>query len=154
MAVSPDGSTIVYETIADGQPRVYVRRADRLEGELLPGVENASSLFFSPDGQWVGFSGGLDQSLKKIQVTGGAAISLCPLPSGSRGASWGPDDTIIYFSKKKQNSNARTLNRAVAESHIEVIYTAEKTANRIEKVLSRRLSPRLETTYADPNRRK
>ena len=96
LAISPDGGAIVYETIADGQSRVYVLRADRLEGELLPGVENASSLFFSPDGQWVGFSGGLDQSLKKIQVTGGAAISLCPLPSGSRGASWGPDDTIIF----------------------------------------------------------
>lgn len=96
LAISPDGSTILYRTFVDGESRVYVRRVDRLEGELLPGVENAGSLFFSPDGQWVGFSTGIDRTLKKIQVTGGAAITLCPMPSGPRGASWGPDDTIIF----------------------------------------------------------
>ena len=96
LAISPDGSTILYRTFVDGESRVYVRRVDRLKGELLPGVENAGSLFFSPDGQWVGFSTGIDRTLKKIQVTGGAAITLCPMPSGPRGASWGPDDTIIF----------------------------------------------------------
>ena len=96
LAISPDGSTIVYRTFADGESRVYVRRVDRLEGELLPGVEGARSFFFSPDGQWLGFSTGVDQTLKKIQVTGGAPITLCPMPSGPRGASWGPDNTIIF----------------------------------------------------------
>ena len=96
LAVSPDGSTIVYRTVADGVGRVYVRRVDRLEGELLQGVERASSVFFSPDGQWLGFTTGVDQTLKKIQVTGGAAITLCPMPTAPRGASWGPDDTIIF----------------------------------------------------------
>ena len=89
LAISPDGSTIVYRTFVDGESRVYVRRVDRLEGELLLGVENTGSIFFSPDGQWVGFTTGVDQTLKKIPVTGGAAITLCPMPGAPRGASWG-----------------------------------------------------------------
>ena len=96
LAISPDGSTIVYRTFVDGVSRLYVRRVDRLEGALLAGVDSVGSLFFSPDGQWIGFSTGVDSTLKKIQVTGGAAITLCPMPPGPRGASWGPDDTIIF----------------------------------------------------------
>ena len=96
LAISPDGGTIVYRTSADGVRRVYVRRVDRLEGELLQGVESPSSVFFSPDGRWLGFTTGVDQTLKKIQIAGGAAITLCPMPTAPRGASWGPDDTIIF----------------------------------------------------------
>ncbi len=96
LAISPDGSRIVYRTVGDGASGIYVRRVDRLEGELLPGLERAGSFFFSPDGQWVGFSTGVDGTLKKVQVNGGAAITLCPMPSSPRGASWGPEDAIIF----------------------------------------------------------
>ena len=91
-----DGSLVVYRATVDGEDGLYVRPVDRLEGELLPGTEGAGSVFFSPDGDEVGFATGVDGTLKKIQISGGAAITLCPMPSLPRGASWGPDDTIIF----------------------------------------------------------
>src|SRR5262249_49745195 len=57
------------------------------------GTEGASSPFFSPDGQWLTFFAG--GKLKKISVTGGAAVTLCDAPNG-RGGTWTDDDTIIF----------------------------------------------------------
>ena len=96
LAISPDGSVIVYRARVDGEEGLYVRHVDRLEGEMLTSMVPAGSVFFSPDGAWVGFSTRVDQTLKKIPVTGGPALTLCPMPSAPRGASWGPDDTIIF----------------------------------------------------------
>ena len=94
-AISPDGRVIVYGATVDGEEGLYVRHLDRLEGVLLTNMA-AGSVFFSPAGAWVGFSTGVDRTLKKIPVTGGPAITLCPMPTPPRGASWGPDDTIIF----------------------------------------------------------
>jgi serine/threonine protein kinase len=86
--LSPDGTRLVYVS----NNRLATRRLDQLLGNELPGTEGASSPFFSPDGQWVGFFGG--GKLRKISVAGGAAIPLTDAP-GPYGGSWGPDDTII-----------------------------------------------------------
>ena len=49
--------------------------------------------FVSPDGQWIGF---VDAAvLKKVAITGGPAVTLATLDGVPRGATWGPDDTII-----------------------------------------------------------
>jgi eukaryotic-like serine/threonine-protein kinase len=49
--------------------------------------------FFSPDGRWVAFfSAGI---LKKVAVTGGAAVTIAPA-TDARGGTWGPDDTIVF----------------------------------------------------------
>ena len=71
----------------------YTRALDEIEPSPLPGTDGAASPFFSPDGQWVGFFA--DGKLKKISVTGGAAITLCDSPVGF-GGTWAPDDTIIF----------------------------------------------------------
>ena len=42
-------------TLADGIPRLYVRRLDERIGRLLPGTEGATLPFWSPDGRFVGF---------------------------------------------------------------------------------------------------
>src|SRR5439155_8888403 len=55
-------------------------------------TEGAETPFFSPDGQWVGFFA--DGKLKKVSLSGGAALALCSA-AAIRGASWGPDDNII-----------------------------------------------------------
>ena len=33
--------------------------------------------------------------LKKVQLTGGPAVTICPLPAADRGGTWATDDTII-----------------------------------------------------------
>lgn len=93
LAISPDGRRLALSLrAADGKMRLYIRSLDRREVSLLPDTENASSPFFSPDGQWVGFAAG--GKLRKISVDGGAAVTLCEGPA-IRGASWGDDGNIV-----------------------------------------------------------
>ena len=91
--MSPDGRRLAYVAARRGKTHVYVRALDQLQAAPLPGTEGGSDPFFSPDGQWLGFSA--NGQLKKISLAGGAAITLSDAPV-MFGASWGPDDTIIY----------------------------------------------------------
>jgi serine/threonine-protein kinase len=94
VAVSPDGRTIVIAaTDKDGQ-RLYRRPLDRLDPTPLAGSERGSSPFFSWDGNWIGFFA--DGRLKRIPVAGGAAVDVAAAPGFSSGASWGPDDRIVF----------------------------------------------------------
>jgi serine/threonine-protein kinase len=94
LVVSPDGRTIVWVTTATGGTQLMVRALDELDAVPLRGSVNARLPFFSPDGKWVGFFA--DRELKKVSIAGGAAITVCRFAGVPRGASWGPDDTIIF----------------------------------------------------------
>jgi Tol biopolymer transport system component len=94
LALTPDGSRLVYAA----NQRLYVRTIDQLEPTPIRGTEGTEAtaprnVFFSPDGQWIGFwqSG----QLKKIAVTGGTPLVLCAAEN-VWGASWTSDDTILY----------------------------------------------------------
>jgi serine/threonine-protein kinase len=52
--------------------------------------------FVSPDGRWIGFNDEVDYTLKKISVTGGPPVSIAAIGREVYGASWGPDDTIVF----------------------------------------------------------
>jgi serine/threonine-protein kinase len=92
IAISPDGRFIVSVSRAD-RLQLAVRAINGLEVRLLNGADNAVQPFVSPDSQWIGFFQG--GSLKKMPVSGGAAISICPT-DGIRGASWGDDGSIVF----------------------------------------------------------
>ena len=95
VAVSPDGTTIVYTA----NQRLHLRAMDRLESVPIPGTENTGtggggeSPFFSPDGQWIGFW--QRNQFKKVSITGGAPLVLCSAQS-PRGATWTTENTILY----------------------------------------------------------
>ena len=91
LAITPDGSRVVY--VGNRGTQLFVRALDALEPvAVFTGAPRGP--FVSPDGQWIGF---VDSSsvLKKVAVTGGPAVTLATLDGASRGATWGPDDTII-----------------------------------------------------------
>ena len=93
--LSPDASRLVYiATGASGVPSLFLRRFDQPTATELPGTQNARSPFFSPDGQWVGFTA--DGKLGKISVEGGAVVPLRSDAANSTGASWGEDGSIIH----------------------------------------------------------
>jgi serine/threonine-protein kinase len=69
VAISPDGTRIAYVGASAETTQGFLRAADRLESQPLPGSSNATSPFFSPDGQWVGFFA--DGKLKKVSIHGG-----------------------------------------------------------------------------------
>jgi eukaryotic-like serine/threonine-protein kinase len=92
LALSPDGSHLVYVGSRAGSCALHVRPIDRLEATPIPGSEGAEAPFLSPDGQSVGFFA--EGKLKKVALSGGAPLTLCNAPE-NRGATWSPDDTII-----------------------------------------------------------
>jgi serine/threonine protein kinase/Tol biopolymer transport system component len=93
LAVSPDGSQFVY-LATDG---LCLRPVDALDARLLAGTDKDSTEpFFSPDGQWIGYWSQSDQKLKKVAVSGGAPVVICDTTPLVLGASWNPDNTIIY----------------------------------------------------------
>ena len=98
VAISPDGKHVVYAAGSAQLPQLYVRPVDRLTGMLIESGELSASPFISPDGAWVGFLSGRDLIWKRAPVTGGPPVDLFPAPGpgGSRGASWGADDTIVF----------------------------------------------------------
>ncbi len=92
LAISRDGSRLVY--VGNNGTQLFVRALDALEPvAVFTGAPRGP--FLSPDGQWIGFADGT--ALKKVAVTGGPAVTLATL-DGNRpgGATWAPDDTIIF----------------------------------------------------------
>ncbi|HXG89162.1 MAG TPA: protein kinase [Vicinamibacterales bacterium] len=75
LAVSPDGERVVY---VGGEGQLYLRAMADMDAHPIAGTGlNVMSPFFSPDGQWIGFYSFQDSTLKKIAVTGGAALTIC-----------------------------------------------------------------------------
>jgi serine/threonine-protein kinase len=96
LAIAPDGTRLVYVGVNDTQ--LIVRALDQFEPTTLTDVGAPSHPIFSPDGQWIAFFDG-NTALKKVATTGGPVVTVGPVPGGSpRGASWGPDDTIVFAS--------------------------------------------------------
>src|SRR5476649_214506 len=93
LALSPDGTHIVY--VGNNGTQLFVRALDSLEPVAIASGDGLRGPFVSPDGQWVGFVSS-NNLLRKVAITGGPAITLARLDSGSRGATWAPDDTIIF----------------------------------------------------------
>ena len=95
LAVSPDGTRVVYSVVdADGFG-LRVRRLDEYTDTRIPGSDGAVFPFFSSDGEWIGFS--TSSELKRVRVSGGEPFRLAPVAETSLGA-WGDDGSIIFES--------------------------------------------------------
>jgi Tol biopolymer transport system component len=94
VAVSPDGQRLAYVMFAaDNRPQVWLKRLDAASGQPMPGTDDASFPFWSPDGRFIAyFAGG---KLKKVDASGGPSQTICDAPAGE-GGSWGPDGTILF----------------------------------------------------------
>ena len=100
VALSPDEKAIVVTGTSGGVWVLYRRAIDQLEAAPIRGSEGGQSPFYSPDGRWLGFF--TNKELKKIPAEGGPATLLAPV--GYRfGASWGPDQTIVYASTESSD---------------------------------------------------
>ena len=89
------GSAGASTRFTPGLSQTYIRDLNQLDAELLSGVENATPLGFSPDGEWLLVSEFVRLStstLKRVPLAGGAAISV---GEGGNSATWGPDGTLI-----------------------------------------------------------
>jgi serine/threonine-protein kinase len=97
LALSPDGRQLAYVAMdgANANRQIFLREMDRVDARPIAGTEGASNPFFSPDGQWLGFFA--DGSLKKLPLSGGAAVNLVDVTNPTGGA-WIDEHTIAFAS--------------------------------------------------------
>ena len=89
LAVSPDGTRLVY--VANNQ--LYLRSMSDLEARPIPGTQQTATPHtpvFAPDGQSLAFVSNDDRAIKKIALSGGAAVTICPIdiPGRVPGMTW------------------------------------------------------------------
>jgi eukaryotic-like serine/threonine-protein kinase len=97
--LSPDGTRLAF-TARDEKGRVllYVRPLTSLTAQPLPGTEDASYPFWSPDSREVGFF--VPGKLRKTSASGGPPQNVCDAVNG-RGGAWG-QDMIVFTPSASQ----------------------------------------------------
>jgi serine/threonine-protein kinase len=99
VALSPDGTLLVFSGRKNGRQQLYLLALNRLDATPIAGTDNSNSPFFSPDGQWLGFWTGAVEpgaigELKKVRLDGSPAVSLAKV-APLRGATWGSNDIVF-----------------------------------------------------------
>ncbi|HSE62641.1 MAG TPA: protein kinase [Thermoanaerobaculia bacterium] len=94
VAVSPDGTRMVFVARdSTGRNLLWIRSRDSLAVQALPGTDNPSFPFWSPDNRSIGFFA--DGKLKRIEAAGGPPQTLCDAPL-NRGGAWNRDGVILF----------------------------------------------------------
>jgi serine/threonine protein kinase len=96
-ALSPDGRHLAFAGRgSDGNLRLWVRSLDSLDMRPLYGSESQlfPPFFWSPDSRFLAFDAG--GKLKKIDITGGPAQTLCETTDLVIGGAWRRDGVIIF----------------------------------------------------------
>ena len=91
--ISPDGTHIVFSAHSPGKQQLFLRSMDRLTPQLIPGTDEATFPFWSPDSHSIAFFA--EGKLKRMDIGGGPAVILCDAPIG-RGGAWGSNGTIVF----------------------------------------------------------
>ncbi len=89
--MGPAGPDKIDNSTCDIWTSSMPRRCAARRGEAGP--------VFSPDGEWVGFVAA-DNTLRKVSVLGGTALTINEAGSPIRGLSWEPDDAIVLGSSR------------------------------------------------------
>jgi len=94
IALSPDGSKVVFSaSTGNSGPQLWVRALDSQSAQALPGTENGSSPFWSPDSRSIAFSA--DGKLKKITLSGGAVETLAEVQPTA--GTWSREGVVLFI---------------------------------------------------------
>ncbi|MHC5029122.1 MAG: protein kinase domain-containing protein, partial [Planctomycetota bacterium] len=91
--IAPDGARIAF--VRDDL--VHVRDLGAFESRPVPGTEGASSVFWSPDSNWIGYT--TTDAIYKVALSGGGAIKIADAKANidwDLGTGWTSDGRIIY----------------------------------------------------------
>jgi eukaryotic-like serine/threonine-protein kinase len=90
-AISPDGRLLAFVTKSSDGVKLWIRPLNSLAIRELPGTDDATFPFWSPDGRSLGFFAA--GKLKRIEVAGGLPAVICDVALG-RGGTWNNDGVI------------------------------------------------------------
>jgi serine/threonine protein kinase len=94
LTVSPDGRHLTFAARnEEGRKFLWIRSLDSLEARPLPGTEDGTHPFWSPDSRFIAFFAG--GKLKKIDLAGSPALSLADASNG-RSGSWNENGVILF----------------------------------------------------------
>ena len=94
VAISPDGRRLaIVGRGPERQTQLWVRDLSSMAPVALPNTSGAISPFWSPDSRYIGFFA--EGSLKRIEATGGPAVTLCATTEIMGGA-WNRDGVIVF----------------------------------------------------------
>src|SRR5262245_31620581 len=97
IAISPDGQNIVYQA----NRQLYLRGMGDVDARPIEGTNlDAADPFFSPDGKWIGFYAVSERRLKKIAITGGAAVTVSEVDFPFT-ANWIANEQILLADPQK-----------------------------------------------------
>jgi len=93
LAVSPDGRHVVFVAESKGAFALWVRSLGSLDARGLPGTDQATFPFWSPDSRFIAFFA--EGKLKRVSLNGGPPLVLCD-SAGGRGGTWNEDNVILF----------------------------------------------------------
>jgi serine/threonine protein kinase len=93
-ALSPDGRSFAMSAINErtGEPTLWVHRLD--DGTSRQLATSATGPFWSPDGQWIGYTQ-KPSRLMRVRVDGGPPETIARTDTQGP-AAWAPDGTIVF----------------------------------------------------------
>jgi len=92
VTISPDGRRLAF-----GNRWIFLRDLDQTQIRTVATPTPAESLFFSPDGQWVGYYS--TGQLLKVPVSGGSPQVITT--ADPTGATWPDENTIVFAESEK-----------------------------------------------------
>ena len=114
VALSPDGSVLVYAAQTGSGSMLYRRRLDELEAHPIPGTEGGFQPFFSPDGAHLGFR--TEDALRRVRLDGGEPHTITEFDGELWGADWGADDEIVFSTFRRFGAEAGRRNHVYTVS--------------------------------------
>ena len=91
-----------------GRTLLFVREIDDLEAQLIPGTRGGSSVFLSPDGEWLGFVN-TQGRIMKVALDGGTPVPIAAAGRRVSGATWTDDGFVVYSASGAPTSDSAGL---------------------------------------------
>jgi len=132
IALSPDGSRLVYVGPGQDGNRLWLRPRNQLHAVPIPGTERATVPFFSPDGARVGYVNEGNTALRVVAFNGAPPITVADSGLGADGATWSSDGFIYYDGLTAGGTTGLMRVAASGDGHPEPVTTVDTAQGEVD----------------------
>jgi len=129
VAITPDGTRIVY--VGNNQKAIMVRALGELAPKPLAEGNNIRGVFASPDGKSVGYFD-VANTMMKVGLAGGQPIQITKTDAAYRGATWLPDNSIVFATT---NPTTGLLRVSASGGEVTVLTTPDSTRGESDHIV-------------------
>jgi dipeptidyl aminopeptidase/acylaminoacyl peptidase len=128
LTLSPDGKYLTFGTMGEDGGKIWLRPLEAVEARPIPGTEDGQYPFWSPDSRFIGFFA--RGKLKKVSVSGGAAIDICEVSGEPRAGTWSRDGVILFEPHWREGLSRVSAEGGVPQPVTRVDTTRRETTHR------------------------